>query len=157
MIKLYNYNKTITESELKAKIDSLFMMLCISIMTDNLTRISHLVHDSLLSKYKTMLKKLNSRNHRQMYDLLTIEDTQIESVNEINGKTVITVKLLAKYLDYIVNTKTKSIVHGNNKDRIKKTFYLTLEQNDVELNNNYFFCISNIKDFNWILIDLKTI
>lgn len=157
MINLCSYDKTITESEFKAKIDSMFMMLCISIMTDNLKRVSHLIHDSLLNKYEIMINKLNAKNHRQMYDLLTIEDTQIENTNEVNGKTVITVKLLIKYLDYVVNKKTKSIVCGNNKERIEKIVYLTLEQNNIKENNSYLAGISNIKDFNWKLIDLKTI
>ena len=61
MINLCNYDEKITENEFKAKIDSMFMMLYISIMTDNLKRVSHLVHTSLLSKYEAMLNKLNAK------------------------------------------------------------------------------------------------
>jgi len=156
MINLCDYDKTITENEFKAKVDSMFMMLYISIMTDNLKRVSHFVHNSLLSKYESMLNKLNSKNERQMYDLLNIEETEIENTNTLNGKLIVTVKLITKYMDYVVNKKTKEIVRGNNKERIEKTIYLTLEQHNINQNERY-TSISHIKDFNWKLIDLKAI
>lgn len=157
MTNLCNYDKTVTESEFKAKVDSMFMMLYISIMTDNLKRVSHLISESLLNEYEFFLNTLNAKNERQMYDLLTVEETKIENTDIVNGKQVIIVKLITKYMDYVVNKTTKEIVRGNNKERIKKTIYLTLEQNHIEQTDDYFYGISNIKDFNWKLIAIQVI
>ena len=157
MVNLCDYDKEITESEFKSKVDSMFMMLYISIMTDNLKRVSHLVHDSLLQKYKLLLNKLNSQNERQMYDLLHIKETEIENTKVLNGKAIITVKLITQYMDYVVNKTTKKIIRGNNQEQIEKTIYLTLEQNSNESSSTSYNSISNIKDFNWKLIDLKAI
>jgi len=156
MLNLCEYDNTLTKNEFKAKVDSLFMMLYISIMTDNLKRVAHLIHPTLLSKYEKMLNELNSKNERQMYDLLTIEETIIENNSFANGKNVINVILVVKYMDYVINKSTKEIVRGNNKERIEKVIYLTLEENNIKLNTNYYNILSTIKDFKWKLKDLKT-
>jgi len=155
MIDLCEYNETVPHSEFKAKVDSLFMMLYISIMTDNLKRISHLVDETLLNKYQDFLDELNSRNERQMYDLLNVESTEVQHTSIKNNKTVLDIKLVVNYMDYVVDKTTKEIIRGNNTSRIEKTIILTLEENYHELNSYDY--ISNIENFDWKLIDLKEI
>ncbi|MBQ7667974.1 MAG: TIM44-like domain-containing protein [Clostridia bacterium] len=135
----------ITESEFKAKIDSMFIMLYISIMIDNLKRVSNFLSDSLMNRYEKFLSELNKNNERQMYDLLNVESTKIENTEIVDNKFVVKVKLLTKYMDYVEDKMTKKILRGNNKEQIKKTILLTLEK-DCDENNT-----------DWIFTDVETV
>ena len=51
-MKLCEYEQTLTENEFKSKVDSMFILLCISIMIDNLKKVSNFLNETLLNKYQ---------------------------------------------------------------------------------------------------------
>ncbi len=144
-MNLCEYDKTLTENEFKSKVDTMFILLCISIMIDNLKKVSNFLSDNLIAKYENFLAELNKKNERQMYDLLNVTSTQIENAKIVDNKFVVNVKLSTKYMDYVEDKITKKVLRGNNKDQIEKTIFLTLEKS----------CDENSLD--WIFTNVETV
>ena len=174
--ELVELDKTFSESAFISKVDNIFIMLLSSIMTDNLKRIKHKLNDELYCKYETILRDLNDRNERQMYDELNVKTSKIEYINIYNDKYIITVLLTARYMDYIVDKNTGEYISGINDRRIERDYYLVFEKNintkiesfarkcpscgaSANTNNtgvcSYCHTIYNTEDYDWILTEIK--
>ena len=159
MNELINLDPTFTESAFKTQIDNMFVMLHMSYMTSNLKRVAHFISKDVYEEYEKKLEELNSKNLRQMYDELKV-------------------KLISRYMDYIVDKTTNKLVSGNNKSRVEKTNFLTLEKirnfkiasiikkcpncgASISVNTSGVcpFCrnIYNQSDYSWILTHIETI
>lgn len=141
MDELIKLDPTFTESSFKTKVDNIFVMLHISLMTDNLKRVDHFISDNVYTKYKEKLNTLNNNNERQMFDELNVKSTEIENIQITDTSYVITVKLVSRYMDYIVDKETGNFKRGNNSSRVEKINILTFEKKrDSKIQSTVRFC-----------------
>ena len=128
MDELINLDPTFTESSFKTKVDNIFVMLHIALMTDNMKRVDHFISDDIYQKFNERLNDLNNKNERQMFDELNVKSTEIIDVDITDKKYIITVKIISRYMDYIVDKTTNRYKRGNNTSRIEKTNILVFEK-----------------------------
>lgn len=141
MDELIKLDSTFTESSFKTKVDNIFVMLHMSLMTDNLKRVDHFISDEVYNKYNNILQELNTNNERQMFDELNVKSTEIENIQITDTSYVVTVKLVSRYMDYIVDKETGKFKRGNNSSRVEKINILTFEKKrDSKIQSIVRFC-----------------
>ena len=55
--------------------------------------------EEIYEKIENKVKLLNEKNVIQMYDEINVKETHIESVEIVEGKIIIQVKLISRYMD----------------------------------------------------------
>ena len=128
MNELINLDPTFTESGFKTKVDNIFVMLHMALMTDNMKRVDHFINDEVYKKFNERLTDLNNNNERQMFDELNVKSTEITNVEITNEKYIITVKIISRYMDYIVDKTTGKFKRGNNTSREERENILVFEK-----------------------------
>ena len=177
MNELINLDSTFTESSFKTKVDNIFVMLHMSLMTDNMKRVDHFINDEVYNEFNNRLTILNNNNERQMFDELNVKSTDIINIEILEDKFIITVRLVSRYMDYVVDKTTLKYKRGNNSSRIEKENILTFEKKrsakiqgvvrfcpncghpmDVNKSGYCEFCHSsyNQEDYDWILTKIIT-
>ena len=174
--ELVKKDDTFSESSFIAKVDNTFIMLLTAIMTDNMPRVKHKINEKLYEKYSKYVEILNKNNQRQMYDELNVKSTSIISISENHNNYIINVKLISRYMDYIMDKTSSKIISGNNSSRIEKENILQFEKSkmakeesiarkcpgcgaNIDANNNGIcdYCGSSYdtENYDWILIEIK--
>lgn len=125
----------------KTKVDHIFVMLHMGLMTDNMKSVRHFISDAVYKKFSDRLTILNRNNERQMFDELNIKSTDIVNVEIEKDKYIIKVRLISKYLDYVVDKTTNKIKRGDNKTRKELENILILEKRrDTKIQSIVRFC-----------------
>ena len=110
------------EALFKTKVDNIFVKIHIAMMEENLDEVKHFMSDNLYLELTNYINKLQENGQRQMYDEINVKDTFIKK------HEVIEVGLIAKYMDYIINTQNDEILMGNNNKRVEKLYNLIFEK-----------------------------
>lgn len=176
MEELMKYDTEFSESKFFTKVDNIFVMLHVALMTKNLERVKHFISDDIFNEYENILKNLNEKNYTQMYDELNVKSTEIINASVTDDKFIINVKLVSRYMDYIIDSTNKKFISGNNESRVEKVNYLTFEKirnhktqgavrkcpgcgASMDVNNTgkceYCGTIYNNEDYDYILVSLK--
>ncbi|MBR3229700.1 MAG: TIM44-like domain-containing protein [Bacilli bacterium] len=174
--ELVKKDKAFSKSGFISKVDNTFIMLLTSIMTDNMPRIKHKINNALYNKYFNYVNELNKKNQRQMYDELNVKSTEIINVEEDDNNYTITVKLISRYMDYIIDKTNFNIISGNNKSRVEKENILIFKKSknaknesiakkcpgcgaNIDTNNsgicNYCGTSYDTDSYDWILAQIK--
>lgn len=116
------------EAMFKTKVDNIFVKLYTSVMKGDLSTVSHFIGYSLEKTLQEKINNLKEQNQRQIYDELNVKDTQI--INRIikEDKELVEVKLISRYMDYIIDIDTGDLVSGDDSRRIEKVNILTFEK-----------------------------
>ena len=175
--ELINLDPTFTESSFKTKVDNIFVMLHMSLMTDNMKRVDHFISDNVYEEFSNRLNVLNSNNERQMFDELNVKSTDIIKVDITDDKYIITVRIISRYMDYIIDKESGNFKRGNNTSRVEKENILVFEKKrsakvqsvvrfcpncghpmDVNKSGYCEFCHStyNQENYDWVLTSIKT-
>lgn len=128
MNELINLDPTFTESSFKTKVDNIFVMLHMALMTDNMKRVDHFINDSVYNEFNNRLSTLNSNNERQMFDELNVKSTEIIGVEITDTKYIVTVRIISRYMDYVVDKTTLKFKRGNNTSRVERENILVFEK-----------------------------
>lgn len=177
MNELIKLDPTFSESKFKTKIDNIFVMLHISLMTKNLSRVDHFISDEVYNEFNERLNNLNQNNQIQMFDELNVKSTEIQNIEITDTEFIIKVKLISRYMDYVIDADSKKLIKGNNTSRIEKTNILTFKKRrnfkiqdsvrkcpscgaNMNVNNTgkceYCGTIYNTEDYDWILTNITT-
>ena len=175
--ELVDLDSTFTESSFKTKVDNIFVMLHMSLMTDNMKRVDHFISDNVCQEFSNRLNVLNSNNERQMFDELNVKSTDIVKVQITDTKYIITVRLISRYMDYIIDKNSGKFKRGNNSSRVEKENILIFEKNrsakvqgvvrfcpncghpmDVNKSGYCEYChsIYNQENYDWVLTSITT-
>ena len=119
MDELLRLDPTFSLPNFITKVDNIYVMLCTSVMTNNLKRVSHFLSDEVYKKYEDKINELNKKNVIQMYDELNVKSTEVIDVKITEEEYIITVRLVSRYMDYLINKDTREFVRGNNSRRIE--------------------------------------
>lgn len=128
MDELLLLDKDFNEAMFKTKVDNVFVKLLTSVMLDELDNVKHFINDVVYNKYKEYINKLNSHNHRQMYDELNVKSTEIRNVEITDDKFIITVDVISRYMDYLVDKDNGNFVSGEKTKRIERNYILVFEK-----------------------------
>jgi predicted lipid-binding transport protein (Tim44 family) len=174
--ELVKYDHNFNEGMFKSYIDNIFVKLYTAIMLDELDTVKHFISNNLYDKLKNQIDNLNSKNLTQMYDELNVKSSNIIDIKILDNEFIITVKLVARYMDYLIDKSTGNFVSGNNTSRIEKSNILTFKKKkDYTLQNNLRRCSNcgasidvnnngkcaycgrtyNLEDYEYILYDIK--
>ncbi len=123
--ELIEKDKTFTESQFISKVDNIFIMLLSGIMTENMDKVKHKLSPELFQKYEDYVNNLKEKNQRQMYGEPNVKSTNIYEITENESDYIIKVKLVSRYISYILDKATKQVITGNNKERVEITNFLT--------------------------------
>ena len=126
MEELLKIDPSFNEGMFITKVNNIFIMLHSAIMMDDLDRVRHFLSNNLQQKYEEVLKDLNRRNVRQMYDELNVKRTFIKGIVIKEDCVIIKVDIESRYMDYLVNKDTNNFISGVNDHRVEKTNHLEL-------------------------------
>ena len=164
------------EAMFKTKVDNIFVKLFTAIMKGNLQEVDHFIGDEVYHKYQEYIDKLDSKNERQMYDELNVKHTDIIKRDILENKEVIKVRIISRYMNYIISKSTGEFVRGDNTQRIEKKYNLTFEKKldtkdikivrkcpgcgaSISVNTSgkcdYCGTIYNLEDYDYILINIE--
>lgn|SRR5574344_1822868 len=128
MDEIKDIDPEFNEAMFITKVNNIFVMLYSAIMMDDLDRVRHYLSASLEEKYDALLKDLNSRNVRQMYDELNVKTTTITFIKIKDDILELHVDLVSRYMDYLVDKDTGNYISGDNEERIEKLNHLILNK-----------------------------
>lgn len=175
--ELLKYDPEFTESMFKTKVDNTFVMLFTGIMMKNLDDSKHMLSDKVFNKYNDYINELIRNDETHMYDMLNVAETEIANVKITNEKIIITVSLLSKAYDYVLNSNGK-IIKGQDERREVKRNILTFTKKidfknhkdvrkcpgcgasiDANYSGKCAYCdtIYNAKDYDYILEDIEVV
>ena len=178
MDELLKLDSSFNEGMFITKVNNIFIMLHSAVMMDDLNRVRHFLDSSVEAKYENILKDLNEKNVRQMYDELNVKTTSIDSVEILDNKAIIKVTIISRYMDYLIDKTTSKFVSGINDRRVEKTNHLVFEKTlgnaynkiaqkcpgcganiDVNKNGKCAYCgtIFDAQNYDWILTSIETI
>ena len=107
------------------KVDNIYVMLCTSIMMNDLTRVKHKVSEEIIKKYQEIVNECIKQNIRKMYDELNVKSTEITNITETKEEIIVNVKLISKYMNYYIDLNG-NLMSGDNTKSQEHTNYLTL-------------------------------
>lgn len=178
MDNLMTIDKTFNEALFITKVNNIFVKLHTAIILNDLESVKHFLNNDVYEKYKRILENLNLHNEQQMFDELNVRETFIENIEILEDKINITVKIISRYMDYIIDKNTLEYIRGNNTRRIEKNNYLTFTKNiktnqlgisrkclscgaDINVNNsgkcNYCGSVFPLGNYDYILTSIEVI
>ncbi len=128
-----------SKAELESKFSNIYIMLLYSVMTKDMNRVKHFLSDVVYNKYLDIVNTLESHNETQMYDELNVSKIEIINRTTSNNNEIYKVRIISKYMDYIVDEQG-NYKRGNNKKRIEKENILTFSKLLTSGNKNYYTC-----------------
>ena len=176
MDELLKIDTNFNEAMFKTKVDNIFVKLHTAVMLGNIESVKHFLSDELYNDYNNKVIDLNNKNYRQMYDELNVKSTEIENVNIHPDKIEIKIKIVSRYMDYIIDKDNGNYISGNDKYRIEKNNVLTFTKkidtkelkmsrkcpgcgSNMDINNygkcNYCGRIFNLDDYDYILTSIE--
>lgn len=135
MDELINLDKTFSLPTFLTKVDNIYVMMCTSVMTNDLKRVSHFISPDVYKKLEERLDYLNTNNLIQMYDELNVKSTEVIDVSITDTEYIITVRLISRYLNYRIDKTTRKYVDGNNtsRDEISNILVFTKKRDTQQL------------------------
>lgn len=130
-----------SDSELTAKFSNIFINVLYGIMIKDMNKVRHFLSDEVYNKYKNIVDTLESNEETQLYDELNVGKIDIINREIKDDKEIIQVSILAKYMDYVVDSEG-DYKRGNNEYRIEKEYLLTFEHLVNAEIKNYYRCES---------------
>ena len=112
------------EAKFKTKVNNIFVKLFTCVMKGNLEEVRHFISEDVYNKYSSYIESLNSNNERQMYDELNVKDTIIEDRSINDEEEIVRVRLISRYMDYVIDKNTYMLKRGVNTSRIMETYRL---------------------------------
>ena len=178
MDELLKIDSTFNEGMFITKVNNIFIMLHTAIMMNDLDRARHFLSPELESHYEEVLKDLNKRNVTQLYDELNVKTTEINNINILEDKIEISVDIVSRYMDYLIDKDSGDFISGINDYRVEKMNHLIFTKKigakykniaqkcpgcganiDVNKSGKCPYCgtIFDAENYDWILTSIDTL
>lgn len=112
--------------ELIGQVREIYLKLYNGIMNKDLSNVKKYLSMELYHEYNNLINNLYGPKEKQMYEDIEIVSTRILKTEEINDKKIITISLVSKYKNYIINTETDKVTAGNCERKVEKDNIITL-------------------------------
>ena len=167
-----NFNET----RFLAYVDNIYIKILHAIMLNKLDTVRHFMNDEVSIELSNHLIELENKNLIEMYEMTNVKSSSINSIKELDDRFRIEVKLISRYVTYLMDKTTKKIISGDDSNRIEKTSYLIFEKIkdskiqgicrkckncgasiDVNRDGKCKYCgsIYNLEDYDWILVKIN--
>ena len=123
-----DFDKSIDNSMFMTKVDNLFVQLYTGFSKGDLKDVRHKITDNVYLKYQNQIDYYNSNNYRRVFEEFNVTSTEIIGIERTNDSIIVKVKIISKYMDYIVNKDTNFFVTGTNQARVQHENILTLKK-----------------------------
>mgnify|MGYP004453938145 CR=1 FL=1 len=107
------------EGMFKSYIDNIFVKVYTALMLDELETIRHFVSEELYRELEDKLKRIKDQGLIQMYDELNVKSSEIERVEITDKEFIVYVRLVTRYMDYMLDSESGNLVRGDNTRRIE--------------------------------------
>lgn len=124
MNEILKYDEDFSESKFITYVNNVFIQIYTALMTKEIENIKHFVTENVYQILEDKVAELKSQGLIQMYDELNVASTDILSYQIENNQMMIQVRILSRYLDYIVD-EDGNYIRGNNESRVSKNNELT--------------------------------
>ena len=177
MENILTYDSSFNEAEFLSRVANIYVMLCNSLMLEDLERVKHMISKQVFDKYNNLLDTLQKNNERQMFDELNVKTSNITDIRVDDNNIYIDVTLISRYLNYVIDKQINKLKRGNNNTRVELNNYLTFVKKretkkqsiartcpncgahmDINYNGKCAYCgsIYNTSDFDYILDSIVT-
>ena len=128
------------ESELISKFSNIYIMLLYGIMSNDIERVKHFLSDEMYNKYKNIVDTNIKNKEIRMYDELNVKEIKILNTTTNSDYEEVTVKIISRYMDYVIDAETKKYKRGVNDHRVIKENILTFRKSINAIEKEMFKC-----------------
>ena len=137
---------TLSAAELVPKVFDLFVEVQKAWTDFDYDKLRSLLGDELFNNYKMQLETLELEFGKNIMDNFTFIDGGILSVTKTDLTEEVRVKLHVQMTDYVINTKTNEVKHGDKNKVMDNNYVITLERSLREEIHNCPNCGGELKD-----------
>ena len=110
------------------KFSNIFIKLLVGIMSRDLKDIKHYLSDDVYNKYQNMINELITNNEIRCFDELNVKSISILSKEQDDNFDIVNVKLVSRYMDYIIDSNIKEYKSGVNNQRVELSHNLVFKK-----------------------------
>ena len=172
---LIKQDSEFSESKFRSKVENEFVKIELSMVTGKTEKIQHFVNNDVYTKIVNKVQEDINNNRIQMYDELNVFEVTISSIEELEDRFRITVRVHSKALVYYINRSTRKFLSGNNKCRSDRYTTIIFEKNkdaralgqarkcpfcaaNLDINNtgkcNFCGAIFPLQNYDWVITQM---
>ena len=108
---------------------NVFIKILYSIMNDKIDEIDSYVGENVYLDLSQESLILSDNEEKQIYEMPNVKSASILTRYEANGFSIIEVKLIVSYVDYVININTDEVIDGDKKTRGDHEYILYFYKN----------------------------
>lgn len=119
------YDSTINNAMFLTKVDNIFTMLHSALMKRDMDIVRHKIVDNIYNEYNNIVNDLINNHEIRMYGEFNIKESSIKDIRLDENFIIVDVNMSVRYLNYVIDEKTKEIKRGVNDHREEHNYLLT--------------------------------
>ncbi len=128
------------KEELTSKFSNIYIMLLYAIMANDINRVKHFLSPELAEYYQEIINNNIKNKEIRMYDELNVKEISILERNDYESYEEVKVRLISRYMDYVIDADTKKYKRGINDRRIEKENILVFKKEKTALGKEMYTC-----------------
>ena len=92
--------------------------------------LSNKTTNKLYNQYQMQLETLKTKGQKNVMKDFQYVDGMITSVSKVNNQTTVTVEIVTKFYDYIINEKNQVIIRGNDSKKVSMHYRMVFIKNN---------------------------
>ena len=92
--------------------------------------LSNKTTNELYNQYQMQLETLKTKGQKNVMKDFLYVDGMITSVSKVNNQTTVTVEIVTKFYDYIINEKNQVIIRGNDSKKVSMHYRMVFIKNN---------------------------
>ena len=101
-------------------------------MEFNYDMLSNKTTNELYNQYQMQLETLKVKGQKNVMKDFIYTDGMITNISKINNQTVVTVELITRFYDYIINENSKVIIRGTDSKKISMHYQMKFIKDDKQ-------------------------
>ena len=93
--------------------------------------------NELYNQYLMQLETLKTKGQKNVMKDFLYVDGMITSVSKVNNQTAVTVEIVTKFYDYIINEKNQVIIRGNDSKKVSMHYRMVFIKNNSLKSKTY--------------------
>ena len=109
--------------------------------------LSNKTTNELYNQYQMQLETLKTKGQKNVMKEFLYVDGMITSVSKVNNQTTVTVEIVTKFYDYIINEKNQVIIRGNDSKKVSMHYRMVfIKNNSLKLKTHCPKCGAELKN-----------
>ena len=128
MIELIEQDPNFSEVKFLSSVENIFLKLHLSIMNNNLEEVKHFMNENVYKKINNRIEKLKNNHQREVFSEVEIIETKVFECIEKEDSFILRVSIKSRCKNYIIDSSTKEIKEGTDKNKVEKNSILDFER-----------------------------